>query len=404
MTTTRAMTKPTAPTTRTACGLAVVAFLAVAGCSSGHHPTSGSTQPSSAISTSSAVATTSALPSAAPKAAASAAFPASFAPESVTFVSSQTGFVLGQVPCPTNLCYGLATTTDGGRTWRFVANLPMPPQQDQPVTKVRFADPRDGWVFGPQLWATHDGGVSWHQLTTPAQVSDVEASAGLVYALSTSCSLSCSAPAKLLRAPVTSDAFVAVAGATLTTTSGWIALHGKSVWVLGGTVGPGVTYIWSQDGSSWASPADPCPTGSEPSYLVEVAPVTTTTVYLLCSADPGAGSETKIVMLSTDGGVTAHVTPGAPAQGGLADDLAAASSSVVAVSAHSGASWIYRSADAGHTWGSAVEKDDGGMGFYDLGFTTTTQGVVVHGTPGNGNPSQLLMTRDAGATWTPVTF
>lgn len=52
---------------------------------------------------------------------------------------------------------------------------------------------------------------------------------------------------------------------------------------------------------------------------------------------------------------------------------------------------------------------DGGMGWADLGFTTSTQGVVVHGPAiTNGNPQhrpgQLLLTGNGGATWRLVHF
>jgi len=273
------------------------------------------------------------------------------------------------------------------------------------MTKVRFANARDGWAFGPQLWATHDGGVSWHQLATTTHAFDVEASAGLVYLLESGCSTdSCAAPAKLLKAGVASDTFAAVAGALPIGTSGQLALHGKAVWVFGGAQDSGPSYLSSTDGVSWQRRANPCPQGSGPSSLAGIAPATTSTVYLLCASDPGAGSETKVVLLSTDGGATVHATAAAPARGGIAGGIAAASASVVAVGAQSGASWIYRSSDAGRTWASAFEKGDGGLGIEDLGFTTSTQGVAIYGTPGNGNPSQLLMTHDAGGTWAPVTF
>jgi photosystem II stability/assembly factor-like uncharacterized protein len=206
----------------------------------------------------------------------------------------------------------------------------------------------------------------------------------------------------LFRAAIGSDSFAAVPGATMTATAGELALHGKAVWVVGAT--PGTAYLSSSDGNSWRKHANPCPQGADPSSLTAIAPVTATTLYLLCAADPGAGSETKLVLLSTDGGATAHQTAAAPDRGGIASGLAAASAGVVAVSAQSGASWIYRSGDAGATWASSFMQGDGGLGITDLGFTTATQGVAIYGTPGNGNPSKLLMSRDAGATWAAVTF
>jgi hypothetical protein len=328
---------------------------------------------------------------------------AGFAPMSVTFVSSQDGFVLGQIACPSTICYGLAKTTDGGRSWTFVADLPVAPANSQPITKVRFADARDGWAFGPQLWATHDGGVTWKQMAQPGPVADVEASAGVVYALAATCGAQpCAGGGRLSRAVVATDAWAAVPGIAVKP-SGTIALHGHAVWVVSGGDN-GEVFVASADGASWHVIADPCPAAGADLQIGGVAPVSTSAVFLLCAGNPGAGSESKLVLFSTDGGATSHATTAAPGRGGIAGGIAAASASVVAVSAQSGASWIYRSGTAGRSWTSAFERGDGGLGIGDLGFTTSTQGVAIYGTPGNSDPSQLLMTRDAGATWAPVVF
>ncbi len=131
--------------------------------------------------------------------------------------------------------------------------------------------------------------------------------------------------------------------------------------------------------------------------------MSTTQLFELCAGDPGAGSETKVVLFSSDGGVHATATSAAPPRGGIASGIAAASTAVVAVPAASGASFVYRSADGGHTWATPLNQGDGGVGYFDVGFTTATQGVAVYGNPAQGI-SSLLMTHDAGATWKPVTF
>ena len=83
------------------------------------------------------------------------------------------------------------------------------------------------------------------------------------------------------------------------------------------------------------------------------------------------------------------------------------------MTAQSGASFIYLSTDGGGSWGTVDDLPDGGAGFRDLGFTTATQGVVISGEPSIGTPSstdaaatgsRLLMTHDAGASWTPIPF
>jgi len=87
---------------------------------------------------------------------------------------------------------------------------------------------------------------------------------------------------------------------------------------------------------------------------------------------------------------------------------AMASPSVVVVAAASGASFLYGTFDAGRSW-STVYQDTAGGGapWRDLGFTDASQGVVVEGLqPGTAGlpPNRLLMTRDGGHTWAPVTF
>ena len=87
-------------------------------------------------------------------------------------------------------CLALRETTDSGRSW---SSRPLPASlvgaADRKVDgapadlwggsgfglNVRFADPRDGWIYGglevpgsvgPALWSTHNGGLSWRQQPT----------------------------------------------------------------------------------------------------------------------------------------------------------------------------------------------------------------------------------------------
>ena len=390
---------------------AVAVALVAAGCSKNAHPgtaaspgaPSGSTAPASPAPASSAVSST---PVSTPPAASSSAIPAGFRPGSVTFVSAQTGFVLGAAQCATDPCTMLATTADAGHTWAAVGTVPAPISGTATaVTRVRFADAQDGWAFDPQLWATHDGGHTWHQVSEPGQVFDVEASAGSAYALVASCAAApCASGPALLRTPVGSDAWAPVAGLQLApaTSGGSIALHAKAVWLA--TTGQGVAHlIASPDGVSWHTLGDPCSTLGSPWVLAGAAPVTTTSLYLLCGGGAAAGSQEKRVLYSTDAGAHSAPTAADPPRGGDVQGIAAASAQVVMVTARSGASSGYRSADGGRTWNSALEQGDGGVGYFDVGFTTPTQGVAIYGNPGQV-ATKLLMTRDVGATWAPVSF
>jgi photosystem II stability/assembly factor-like uncharacterized protein len=260
------------------------------------------------------------------------------------------------------------------------------------VSKVRFATPLDGWAFGPQLWATHDGGKSWRQINEPQPVSDLEAAAGVAYALIGD---------QLLRTPVSADTWREVRQVG---ESAMIALHGHAIWVVQGG-GPGATKLLvSADGATWQTLPDPCASLQSDWTLSAVAPVTASQLFLLCGGGVGAGSESKTVLYSADAGRTTKATATDPPRGGVASGFAAASDSVVAIAAVSGASEVYRSGDAGKSWQMPLQQGDGGFGYYDVGFTTPTQGVAIYGRPGQPNTPhpELLMTRDAGATWSVV--
>jgi hypothetical protein len=112
--------------------------------------------------------------------------------------------------------------------------------------------------------------------------------------------------------------------------------------------------------------------------------------------------------LSGDGG--AHGRPaGQPSPDGDAGSLAATTTGRLTIATHSAASWLFYSASEGQAWRIVFQRGDGGTGWADLGFTTAADGVVVYGpadSDGNATqwPGQLLLTGDAGASWSRVRF
>lgn len=112
----------------------------------------------------------------------------------------------------------------------------------------------------------------------------------------------------------------------------------------------------------------------------------------------------RYVLVTGNGGITRTMNPD-----GDAGTLAATTSGRLAIATQSAASWLYYSPDAGASWQTVNQQDDGGGGWADLGFTTATDGVVVRGpadSDGNSTqrPGQLLLTGDAGASWHQVRF
>src|ERR1700683_2039166 len=146
--------------------------------------------------------------------------PKGFAADSASFVTAKTGFVLGARHCGILPCDALLEkTVNGGRTWTKVS-VPavqlVPTYSGSPlsaVSTVRFASPADGWLFGPALWATTDGGARWHRVSLPGTVVAMAASAGVAFAVT---------------APVNGSLLNAHLYTSQVGTSKWTLVHGVS--------------------------------------------------------------------------------------------------------------------------------------------------------------------------------
>lgn len=124
------------------------------------------------------------------------------------------------------------------------------------VGDVVFASARDGWLYGPGLYATRDGGAHWHRIVLPGiiaarggGVTALAVSAGIAYAIVSPDPVS-STPAELFTSPAGRDAWTRV---TKVTPGGAFAVSGRSAWFAGST------HLWSTaDGVRWQRyPAGP---------------------------------------------------------------------------------------------------------------------------------------------------
>ncbi len=324
-------------------------------------------------------------------------------PVSVTFVSVDDGWVLGSGDCPGGTCAAISRTADGGRTWAAVAApnaaiVPAPGQANAGISGLRFADQRNGWAFGPDLWATHDGGATWTRLTIAGVPADapivaLETSGGTVHAVVLD-----GQGYRVASSPVGADEFrlstVRVAVGAGPVPAVQLVLSGAAGWLLENdrTVVGGARLV----NGAWASWQPPCLDVVGPAYL---AASSETELAAVC--DVGAWSTPKgsHLFLSHDGGSSfvesATVVPlEATAQ------VAAASASVTVVGGNDASGAVLVATfDAGRTW--SVVARIGVADLVDLGFTTPTQGVVAT-TSGDGRVASFLMTRDGGRTWRAV--
>lgn len=313
--------------------------------------------------------------------------PAGFRPVSVTWVSTTQGWALGTAPCASPPCTSMVRTTDGGATWKGVpaprTELYSPPA-DSGVSKVRFADEVNGWVYGPELWVTHDGGGTWRrQETLGGPTMSLEASLGVVYAVVGA------STGRVFTSDVDADQWRGLGAADVFPFAG-LALQGGTGYVMGadGTV-RALSAAGSERRGAPCAPATPALAVAGPGIVA------------VCVTGAALGSSTKVLMVSLDGARTWKAA-GSPPNGGQPSAVAASSFSSVVVAAASGASYLYRTEDGGATWTTVHTEPDGGAGIADLGFTTPSQGVVIFGA--NTRDSHLLATTDAGMTWTRVAF
>jgi hypothetical protein len=363
--------------------------------------------------------------------AATGYLPPNFTPVSVTWDSLSTGWVMGPAGTPgqcananPDICTSIARTDDGGQTWH---GLPAPdtisPGGSTGVTGLRFLNASDGWAFGPELWATSDGGESWHKVDTGgAAVTDLETSNGSAFALfgdcpSTGATLTGCTSYTLMTAAAGSDQWTRVAGVPAGLTAGRGAA-GSAVLTLAGPTSATVAtgYLVAPDGTLYAGPLDggtwhqagtlPCKPGSAaagglPSqlWLTPAGPASSGAdrLGLVCTGT-GAGS---VAYLSANGGAswTKQTAPGT-AHLGQPESLTALNDGtlILATETSSGAAGgIYVLSPGASQWRRSTLSDpsEAAHGFSYVGMTSTTQGVALSG----GTVHAVWTTTDGGGTW-----
>jgi len=401
---------------------ALLTTFALSGCGSVHSggAATGASTPAapaaSATTAPPAIATTppastapaSSAPASAPAQPAGGPVPADFAATSVTFVSTQEAFVLGTAPCSHAPCTSIVRTLNRGGSWVGLPAPVVPLGQSYSaagpaVWGIRFADPAHGFVFGNGLWETTDGGEHWTAAAAPqGSILSLEVIDGQVLALVAPCTPQngCGQTANLERRALSGGAWQVV---TQVSDPRSIATQARVAAVLSG----GSVIVTGDGGLTIATHATPCDTVGQ-LEATSVAVTSSNGLALMCAGGAAMGSVQKTVYVSDDLGASWTKVGTAPL-GGDPVAISAGTSAQLIIAAASGASELYDSADGGANWGTAYQAGDGGMGFNDLGFTSTTDGVVVHGPAmDDGNhqdrPGQLLLTSNGGATWQVVTF
>jgi photosystem II stability/assembly factor-like uncharacterized protein len=329
-----------------------------------------------------------ASPSSSP-ATVSAPVPGNFQPSSVTYIGVHTGWVIGQAGtpghCATQYCTSIARTDNAGQTWSGVpAPLTGAASGSTGVSQIRFLNNLDGWAFGPELWATHDGGRIWTRIPTNGQrVIDLETAGTTAIAVLGTCAGTGSDYASdctsyMLERTQASDDDWTQFGGQLTGGTGAVQLSLTSS--KGFLIGPGgtlysgpLTGTWQKAGNAPCSPASPL-FGAENAATLVIACPSQHEVYG-----------------SVDGGATWHVSTNYPASASVAS-VAVSPIAALMLATTSGI-LVYN----GTNWQQATLNDTAPAGgFSFVGMTTATQGVAL---PADTSLHEIWMTVDGGMTW-----
>ena len=329
-----------------------------------------------------------------------------FQPEAASFTSSTWGVVLGGSGNGRMVRAELAVTSDGGAHWSLMRapHVWLENNGDRPaqVNRVVFGDRADGWLYDQgnarSVWATHDGGASWQEITLPGDIQTMAASAHAVYAV---------AGSRLYRSPLGQNAWTQVRAwpGSGPMTGNTLAVSGDSVWFSNGS------YLWrTVDGVRWARYPlrSPGTYYGTPYELAGIAAASPRYVAFLYAAPGGMYHTGMKVLVSFNGGRSAWPTRQAPPPVGdvAAFAMAPGRSGAIAIGVVTpGLDNVYRSASLGQSWTTfGIQGTGGGAMLSSLQFMSPATGCLVTGNPGSGSHGQLLWTRDAGRTWHLVRF
>ena len=348
--------------------------------------------------------------------------PGNFRPTSVTFVGTRTGWVIGQAltpgHCASQFCTSLARTDDAGKTWAGVpAPMAGPADGSSGLSQIRFLNLKNGWAYGPQLYATHTAGKTWAQVDTGGlRVTALETVGDRVFAVWASCTGDGPAYAvnctrfTLYSASATGGTWAPVGASTTGLTNG--AASEAAQLVLTGSRGyllapGGELYSGPVDGSGpWtrvSSLAASCPVGpaqgnGQPTGAL-LGAVNASDLLLACASassgtSPSVSTQQKFVYSSKNGGMSWAQMTTAPAAG-VAVGLAASPTESVMLATDQGIDLL----PAGEmSWRTAdVRGGAPAGGFRYIGMTTDEQGIALPADPSAGT---VWFTFDGGQSWT----
>jgi hypothetical protein len=342
----------------------------------------------------------------------------------VVFLNPEDGYGL-VVEQDSGRCTSLvASTTDAGSTFSPpVVAAAWPCTNGYQETSLTFDGAGDGFVYGPGLFESHDGGKSWVDENPSETVLDVVPLGRSIWMLQMPCSASAAIPCALSLDQSNDGGRTWEASATFphlaaigNESPSWLNISWllrtstSTALVVVPTTGTAVTQLSTSDGGeTWRHLLVPCLGG----WVEDLSQAIDQTLWLACAGQPSAGSQLKSVMRSLDGGrtwvegsacpplVTSTTYPPCAEANDLANgylsDIAPLSATTALIAG--GRNVIQITRDGGKTWEPTNPPFGGDDGSGGLFFVNSQDGWVLVNPLGAG---VLWRTTDGGEQWSQV--
>jgi hypothetical protein len=352
---------------------------------------------------------------------------AALAPVGASFINASHGYLMGDYACDgrpagSAPCVALARTQDGGTSWQL---LPAPKvdffwglsaeasSAPASVNAIDFANAEDGYLYGPGLEVTHNGGGSWSKVTL-GQVAQLATAGGHAYALTTSSSPQGGETGAFWEAPLGSDAWsslaLPVAGASYELVSGGdeILLLQQDAHVAASNLGPsGRVWLRKTSSDGWRAVAVPCrPEHDGAAASLAISPNSPARWAVDCELDDQSSQAMDVqhrIFVTTNAGKTWSSAGVAPHQG-IDSALAWNGSGNFMLATESAMDQLDSSADGGRQWRTSIRDGGDFYGWGNPSFVNTNTAFVVGPTHyGYGaHPDKLYRTVDGGELWSVV--
>jgi len=325
--------------------------------------------------------------------------PLGFEPAAVSFASTRDGWELGSAGC--DGCAALRRTRDGGRTWAALPSLRstlfVGGGPGVGVRDLVFADRSNGFLFGPGLFASHDGGRSWRRQSVPA-VASLRLGGGYAYALTIR-------PEGIWRARVGGTGWRRLRLPAAAREIGELSVEGTTLVVLrlGHTKpGPGPAgRIWfsGDRGLSWGARTVPCTQADGSAALMAVTRARPRSWLIDCTLNLQSSQAQHVshhLFRSDDSGRswTRLADPTRRNDPTLLADNGAGHEFLATEGVHDE---LVGSFDGGRRWRALIRSGGSFFGWADLQFLDERTGFVVG--PTNNAPEHVYRTDDGGRSW-----